>query len=292
MSVCDIKIWCVALVFLACNSSQKEHKSAHLQEKKDSVQLFSNEKILNLLKSKCTEIDEKKYTQTNTSFYNLNVESNYNCVAISSKLNCSPKLKDCKNSIQVFKKQSDSFVLLYSDCGDNLKVLSHSKLTYNSFYYTNQKGQRLEVAWDGSKYVPHELHKDSIPISHLFAMTNVLKVDAKDLLLLSDTHYLPGKIPVFKNKINAQTTSYSVGDAFGHVFVFMSDSMVFDQNNVLSFEFMRPSKKENLIKVMESDNVFMNVDTSYLEPDYYQFNKSQMKYIKKNKLVTTLKTTF
>jgi hypothetical protein len=292
MSVCNFKIGFIVLLLLACNSSQKEHNVAHLHQDKDSVQLFNNVKILNLLKQNCNQFDEKLYTQANTFFHNLNVESNYNCVAISTELDCSNKLNDCQNSIKVYKKQNDSFVLIFTDCGSNLKVLTHSKLSHNSFYYTNQIGERIEVDWDGKKYMSQKLHKDSIPQSHLMIMSKILKKGPSDLYLLSDTQYINDKIPVIKNKINTKTTSYSVGKEFAHVMVFLQDSLVFNQSNVIAFEYLKPSKKETLIKVFESDHVFMNVDTSYLEPDFYLFNKSQMKFIKKNKLVTTLKTTF
>jgi hypothetical protein len=282
----------MVLLLMACNSSQKEHKSAHLHQAKDSVQLFNNVKILNLLKHNCAQFDENAYTQTNTFYHNLNVESNYNCVAISTEMDCSKKMKDCPNSIKVYKKLSDSFAMIYSDCGSNLKVLTRSKLSHNSFFYTNQKGLRMEVDWDGQNYVSHQLQKDSIPDSHLHAMSKLLDVNPQDLYLLSDTQYLSDKTPLVKNKINAQTTSYSVGKEFSHVMVFLQDSLVFNQSNVIAFEYLKPTKKETLIKVFESDHVFMNVDTSYLEPDFYQFNKSQMKFIKKNKQVTTLRTTF
>jgi len=147
----------IMFYIFSCNeiSTPEENSSKPLpnnQELADTEKIIDND-YTKIVLSLCDDTGKYKFTENNTTYFDLNVNDFLDCFAFSSEIQCGHPGGSCGYIIQVYKKSNVGYSIEYTSCGCNLTPSIESNYGTSSFTYLDKgRGSNVKVLWNGKKF--------------------------------------------------------------------------------------------------------------------------------------------
>lgn len=278
----------IFIFIISCseNSGIKDNLLLPLTDEKQSME---SEKGLDnnytkIVLSLCDEKGENKFTDKNTTYFDLNLNEMLNCFVFSSETDCGYPGGSCGNNIKIYKKTKNKYSIDFYSCGFNITPSIESNNGICSFTYDDKRGYKIKVFWNGEKF------EESILTINNLNYNNIQKI--AELVKAKEEQFIPDDPDNVDNtSIRVRIESFKFGN--GHYcelytvllpekeyFLIESNQIIFNIKDIQSIEtIVDNSKKYYDLKIYDFSNYTMTKDTSYLNPILYSYSEENNKYM-------------
>jgi len=227
--------------------------------------------------SLCDEVYKHAFTDSNTTFFSLDVTNDSCCFVFASDLVCGAPMGSCGQNIQVIQHTEKGYQVVFERCGNNVSQSRAANFGLLNFYYETRDGIKYKVFYNGKNFEEVPITINELDYVKIRKIASEVGQDYRSFTPEQETdrEWESNKVVIEKMQIGSSALGelYTVKMAPTQQFLFYNDSLILHLQ-ALSVEVIpRPTQKFYDIKTYTSDSYSMSQDTSYYVPITYQYSE-------------------
>jgi hypothetical protein len=271
---------CCFVVLIGCQPSSEKEPEGRIDTIKETENGYTR-----IALSLCDEVYKHTYTDSNTTFFWLDLTNDSSCFVFVSDLVCGAPMGSCGQNIQVIQHTENGYQVVFETCGSKVSESREANYGLLNFYYETREGLRYKVFYNEKNFEEKTISLNNLDFAKIRIIASKLGQDYRSFTpeTQTDRDWESNKVVIEKVQVgpSAFAELYTVKMAPTQQFWFYNDSLVLHLNEVLSFEVLsRSSQKMYDIKTYNSDSYAMTRDTSYYVPIFYEYSARKKVYEK------------
>ncbi|MBP6665326.1 MAG: hypothetical protein KA168_08580 [Chitinophagales bacterium] len=244
---------------------------------------FIDNEYTKVVLSFCNDVGEAKFSDENTTYFDLNDYNELDCFVFSSQIMCGFPGGSCGNDITIYKKTSNTYSIGLNACGFNVTPCIETMNNIHSFIYDTKQGYRIKTFWNGHKFEDEIITVNGLKYKHIKMIAEIMGQEEINFILddfdLSNA-FIEVQIEPFKIGKHNYCDLYIILLPEKHYFLIEHDKVLLHAVDIQSIESVVNKKSDYFtLKIMNLDKYTIKKDTVYLNPIYYTYSSKAQKYI-------------